>query len=345
MINLSIKAAAVAAAALMACAGTASATTVTSPVGTTYTSTIKMASANLSMHGAFLSISCTSSAMEGKIESHGAAATAEGDLSSFTMSGCNYAATVKKAGKLIFHATAGGNGTVTWTGAEWVMHTSLGECVFTTSGTDLGTFTGGTGAKLDVTAASVPRTGGSFFCGSTGELTGSYTVETPSSLTVEGSSRGLTSPAGTAYTGTLKGTAGEKDFQIDDPFGLLSCGHSELEVTVEEHSSSFAVAGNLSKLTFSNCAYPLAVKKPGRFEIQSNGTVIWAGAEIVQHYWAGECVFTTLPTTIGTLKGGSPPKLYLNATMPRTGGSSSCGSYKDWTGTYTFTTPSSLALD
>lgn len=177
-------AALLAAVALMALTGTASATTVTSPAGTAYTGTYKMTSSNISMHGSFQTISCGHSAMEGKVESHGAAVTAEGNLSSFSLTSCNYAVTVKKPGKMVFHATSGGNGTLTWTGAEWVMHTSTGECVFTTSGTPLGTVTGGTGAQLHV-EASIPRTGGSFFCGSSMEWTGNYTFTTPSTLLLD----------------------------------------------------------------------------------------------------------------------------------------------------------------
>lgn len=178
-------AALLAAVALMALTGTASATTATSPAGTAYTGTFKMASTNLTMHGSFISISCSGSTMEGKIESHGASVTAEGKLSSFSMTGCNYPVTVKKTGTLVMHATGGGNGTITWTGAEWVMHTSVGECIFTTSGTDLGTFTGGAGAQLHIPSMPIPRTGGSFFCGSSMIWTGNYGFSSPASLVLD----------------------------------------------------------------------------------------------------------------------------------------------------------------
>jgi hypothetical protein len=61
----------------------------------------------------------------------------------------------------------------------------VGECVFTFNGTQIGTLTSGNPAKLDVSSAKIPRTGGNFLCGSSGTWTGSYTVNTPSSLYVD----------------------------------------------------------------------------------------------------------------------------------------------------------------
>jgi hypothetical protein len=175
---------AVAAAALMAFAGTAAATVVTGEGGT-YTSTISAESKNSKLHGSFITVECSSSSVGGKVESHGSSVTAEGKISSLSFSGCNYTVTIKSKGSLIAHATSGGNGTLTSTGAEIAIHTSVGECVFTTSGTKIGTVKGGSPAILDIESSSIPRTGGSFFCGSSGTWTGDYTVSTPKSLSLD----------------------------------------------------------------------------------------------------------------------------------------------------------------
>ena len=179
---------AVAAAALMAFTGTASAALATSPANTPYTGTIKATSTHSELHGAFISVTCTHSAVEGKIESHGIVnkktVPVSGNISSLSFSGCNYAVTVLKAGSLSAHSAGSGNGTLTSTGAEIKIHTSIGECVFTTNATHIGTLTGGTPAKLDIDSAAIPRTGGSFFCGSSGEWTGNYTVSVPSNITL-----------------------------------------------------------------------------------------------------------------------------------------------------------------
>lgn len=179
----------IAAAALMALAGSASATSLTSPAGTTYTSTIKATSEHVTLTGSFTTVTCTSSVMEGKVESHGASVTAGGKVSRLEFSGCNHPVTVFKAGSLEVHtagSTSNGNGTLTSAGAEVVVHTSVGTCTFTTSATDIGVVTGSTNvnAILDIDGATIPRTGGAFFCGSSGVLSANYLVTTPSTLYV-----------------------------------------------------------------------------------------------------------------------------------------------------------------
>lgn len=174
---------AVAAAALMAFAATASATTLTSPAGTTYTSTIKASAGETTLHGV-VTITCKSSATEGSVEQHGTNVTAGGKIKSLTFAECgeNHV-TVKNAGSLEVHSS----GRLTSTGAEISINvTSLGlTCVFTTNATDVGEVTSGTTAKLDIDSVKIPRTGGSIFCGSSGEWTGSYTVTTPDTLIVD----------------------------------------------------------------------------------------------------------------------------------------------------------------
>lgn len=153
----------------------------------------------------------------------------------------------------------------------------------------------------------------------------------------------LTSPAGTSYTGTVKATA--EDFQVIESFAALPCGHSAFEFKVEQHGASATVLGQVSNLTYSKCTFPMTVKRPGKFEIHSGGTVTWTGAEIVQHSNVGECIFTTQSTTVGTLTGGSTARLDFNATMPRTGGSFVCGNSKVFKGTYIVSSPAPLLVD
>ena len=176
---------AVAAAAMMAFAGVASATTVTSPAGTLYTSTLKASSTNTTLHNAVGTISCSSS-VEGKVESHGAKVPASGKLSALSFTNCVggsvHNATIKP-GTLSVTASATNVGTASSSGAT-VMVTMFGvECGYTTEATPVGTVTGGEHAKLDI-SASLKRTegAGGVFCGSTGNWTGDYTVSTPTVL-------------------------------------------------------------------------------------------------------------------------------------------------------------------
>ena len=187
---------AVAAAALMAFAGVASATTLTSPAGTTYTSTIKAASeGTTTLHNASLgvSVSCTASTVEGTVSKHGSGVTAGGNISTLTFTGCGAdTVTVLANGSLEVHNISGGtNGTLTSTGAQiTIKNGSTGvSCTYTTNGTDIGTLTSsattGKTATLDIASSIIPRTGDSILCGSKGEWTGSYVVNTPDSLLVD----------------------------------------------------------------------------------------------------------------------------------------------------------------
>jgi hypothetical protein len=186
---------AVAAAALMAFEASASATTLTSPPGTTYTSWISASSEGATtLHGP-ATITCNSSTMEGRVEQHGGnGVRAGGWISNLSFSSCgSNDVSVKSTGWLEVETkneSPDGNGTVFSTSAEISVNvTSLGiTCVYSTAFTDIGTLTGsnstGSNATLDINSSSIPRTGGSIFCGSSAKWTGSYKITTPSELVV-----------------------------------------------------------------------------------------------------------------------------------------------------------------
>lgn len=187
---------AVIAAALMAFAGTASASTATSPKGTVYTGIYKAeVEGSVKLDGSFVTVQCNQSIIEGKVEQHGSGVTTGGKISTMDFSSCNYSVTVLKAGSLEAHQTGGkgtdADGTVTSSGLELTIHTSVGACTFTTNNTDVGTGTltssdtTGGNATLDIATSAIPRTGGSFLCGASGILTGSYKVVTPSTLYID----------------------------------------------------------------------------------------------------------------------------------------------------------------
>lgn len=174
--------AAVVAAWLTALAAPASATTPTSPEGTTFTGTAKGESNNVTLHGAFVTVKCNHSTAEAQVSQHGSSVTAGSKVTSLTFSECNYWVTVSSGGSTEVHA----NGAYTSTGINISVHTSVGSCVFTTNGTQLGTGTDtkatGGHAQIDFTSAKIPRTGGTFLCGSSATLTGNYTITTPTTL-------------------------------------------------------------------------------------------------------------------------------------------------------------------
>ncbi|MGN6256686.1 MAG: hypothetical protein ACTHN3_02905 [Solirubrobacterales bacterium] len=183
-----------AATALMAFAANASATTLTSPPGTTYTGTIVAESegeTTLENSSIGLKVQCEESKVEGSVKQHGTGVTAKGTLVLLTFVKCTggYTVTTIQVGELEIHNISGtGDGTLTSTGTQITIHTPLGfSCTYTTSGTDIGRLTGKDTqhATLDIGSSVIPRTADSSLCGTSATWTGSYTVVTPSNLTVD----------------------------------------------------------------------------------------------------------------------------------------------------------------
>lgn len=188
--------AAIAAAALMAFAGTASATELTCgaemcPTGTEIKS---VSEGHATLDAPFGTIQCNS-AVSGKTSNTGGAETVEGSISTLDFTNCtNATVDVLKNGTLEIHtagSTANGNGTLTSTGAEVTVEYLGTHCIFTTKETDLGTVTGSANtangrATLDI-SARIPRTSGrsGVFCGESAPWTGSYEVTAPTTLNVD----------------------------------------------------------------------------------------------------------------------------------------------------------------
>jgi hypothetical protein len=184
----------VAAIAAMALASSASATILTSPEGTTYTGELQAeAIGALVVHNnSFSSYTCGTSTASGKVEAHGASTTVSGLLASWTLGNCNKEVKVLKLGKIEIHTekeSSNGNGIVTASGTEVTIFDGSTDCIYTTNNTYLGVLTGsnttGGNAKLLISSAAVPRTGGSVFCGTSGTLTGEYKITSPSTLYID----------------------------------------------------------------------------------------------------------------------------------------------------------------
>lgn len=184
--------AAMAMAATMAFASPALATSATSPAGTVYTGTLAGTSeGKVIWHTAFLKAECNGT-MEGKIEVHGAGVTGKGQATNYTYTECNSNITIETLvkGTLEIHATGKGIGTITSSGTRGrgVFHSFGIECIYETNNTDLGVVTDSsiTGGKatLDL-SATIPRVGGSAFCGTTATLTAAAVVNTPATLFID----------------------------------------------------------------------------------------------------------------------------------------------------------------
>jgi hypothetical protein len=173
------------AAALMAFTGSASATYLTSPMGTTFTGAYELRSGGITFDG--LGTTCHQSEIKGNIEFHGAGITTGGNLTSVTFGTCTGGTvTVLKKGALeISTANPVGNGTVTWTGAEILIHTAGLKCTIKTAGTHVGTLTGSNntmGNPVLDTGSNLPVSG--FLCPALTTITGVYAGINPNWLMV-----------------------------------------------------------------------------------------------------------------------------------------------------------------
>lgn len=169
------------------CATSASADELTSPSGGTATSIHATSEGHTVWDAPFGSVEC-SSTIAGSITQQGPGLDIKGNFTTVHFTNCtgNKTFSVLQKGTLTLDVTATNSGTLTWTGMELtVFDHSLGiDCIYRTSNTHIGTVTGSSTshATLHIESAAMPRTGGSFFCGSSAEWTGSYTFTGPNPL-------------------------------------------------------------------------------------------------------------------------------------------------------------------
>jgi len=179
---------AVAASALTAFTGISSATTLTSPKWTVVgVGEIIHAATPAGTHAVLDSpigkIECNMT-IQGKVTNAGGGAptqSVEASVEHFSMTGCTGSAVyVPNFGSFKITSSGGGKGVLTATGTEVTIETFGLHCIYSTSGTPMGTVTGGSPASIAI-SATIPRTGGKSgaFCGSTAPLTGGFVITNP----------------------------------------------------------------------------------------------------------------------------------------------------------------------
>jgi hypothetical protein len=176
---------AVAAAALMAFAGPASATTI-AVGGVAQTKAVELSASIVAGGSAILKDTnnltvdtCKESTVKGSTEAPFSGATVTGTIAAgnLTFSGCSHKTVVIKPGKLHIAFTSGNNGTVSSSGAEVTVESTIFgiSCIAATgSGTSLGTYTGTTSGNGTMDINGVIPMG---ICGDA-NWTGSYKMTT-----------------------------------------------------------------------------------------------------------------------------------------------------------------------
>ena len=182
---------AVAAAAMMAFAGTASATVTYN--GSAYTGTIEATSTNSNLDGT-IDVACSHSVVAGSTAS-GATTSA---ITTLTFTGCG-ADTVSpvedKTNKNFGYLSIDSNGTISAEGTEVTVqvHRSVfgfpvtTHCIYKTAtkpGTDVGTLTEGT-TSIELAGTNIPQVSTDGGCGANAQWTGTYTITKPGALTID----------------------------------------------------------------------------------------------------------------------------------------------------------------
>jgi hypothetical protein len=180
---------ALAAAALMAFAGPASANELTAPkgsrmqVGDVFTAT----STQVQLTGT-INITCTDSVLNSKVTDEGGFLDdVEGSIYALEFTGCgsNTVAVITK-GTWEIEKAADDRGTLMLTGTEitTLTHNILGtvHCIYVTNDTDIGAIFGGAPAKLVAASQPLPRVSTDFGCGSESNLDGTYTYTSPNPM-------------------------------------------------------------------------------------------------------------------------------------------------------------------
>ncbi|MDQ3726102.1 MAG: hypothetical protein M3335_09510 [Actinomycetota bacterium] len=172
-------------------AGTASATTLFTdsaktikyPKGTTiHGSLVSGTSARLTSGGTEIA-TCTQTTLQLSTASE-TGTTINGNVSSWTLGGCNQTTHAVALGAGDIEYTSGSSGKVIGTGNQVTMGIFGTSCTYGTgAGTVLGTLTGGSAPVLKVNT-TIPRVAGGFLCPSSGVWEAEYVITTPHALYV-----------------------------------------------------------------------------------------------------------------------------------------------------------------
>jgi hypothetical protein len=158
-------------------------------------------------------------------------------------------------------------------------------------------------------------------------------------------------PAETQIHAVLKGPA-----VLEDTLGnqLDKCTVSTFQYRVENAGGAQAtVAGPISSLTWGSkgegCEWVTETVRSGRLEVHQivntdNGKVTSSNLEVTDFVsFLGDCIYGTgSGIEFGTLTGGSPATLDVNAVLTRVGGSAFCPSTAHFTATFEVTSPTPL---
>jgi hypothetical protein len=311
---------------------------------------------------------CSGSTVKGKLEK---AEFVTGPIESLTWSGCTFATTTTKLGKLeVENIAATHNGTVKSDAEIGVTINALffGSCIYgVKAGTDLGELKEGKPATFVANATAEKLEGSAVACPTTAKWTAEYTLTEPGekTLSVE---KGTAPPTGSVFCTAQESPCPEAnlwaagttlDFSVKSGTSALlvdttgktldTCKTSTAKGKIEKAEG---VTGPIESLTWGTCTFPTKTLKAGKLEVLSiagthNGTVkADSTTEVtVNTVLFGSCIYgPTAGVDLGELKEGKPATFVANAVVKILGGGAACPATAKWTAEYTLTEPSEKTL-
>ncbi|HEU4462964.1 MAG TPA: hypothetical protein VFR75_10265 [Solirubrobacterales bacterium] len=162
----------------------------------------------------------------------------------------------------------------------------------------------------------------------------------------------LTSPAGTAYFGTLHAETEVKHaVLIPTNAPAIECNSTAQGAVVANGTPASVESGSL---TFGspNCtnSWHVTAASAGTLTISSAGAITSSGVTVEATRFGVVCRYASSGTTLGTLtdsgKTGGTATMHIEASIPRHNGSALCGEKPTkWEGSYKIGTPDVLYLD
>jgi hypothetical protein len=137
--------------------------------------------------------------------------------------------------------------------------------------------------------------------------------------------------------------------QLTASFGTVTCKKNEVGgETTNTGGPTSTVEGPVESLVFDECNGKVVVKEKGTLEVHAigggNGTLTSKNAAVTVELFGVHCVYgtTATGTNLGTVTGGNPATVDINATVVRKEGGFFCPGTAIWEGTYTINTPKPL---
>jgi hypothetical protein len=120
---------------------------------------------------------------------------------------------------------------------------------------------------------------------------------------------------------------------------VTTCTSATIHGTTENETGA-TITSKISSLTWGGCAQTTHTIANGSLSINSAGEVTGVGTQVTSAIFGTSCTYGTgTGTKLGTLTGGAPAKLKVNATVSRIAGGFLCPASGDWEGEFVVTAP------